>query len=156
MPKFGDTRDDGKIYIGRVKSGPRAGYELWSSPEVAERRRASVRAASASNAAKKKVRLATDPEYHARYNAQRDEYRRADYRMDMLARAKLRASRGGYTCTITKDDIPHVTHCPVLGVELTIGLGAIHDFSPTLDKIRPELGYVKGNVIVVSKLANCI
>lgn len=51
-------------------------------------------------------------------------------------------------------DIPHTTHCPIFGVELVQnGRG---DFSPSLDKIRPELGYVKGNIIVVSDLANRI
>lgn len=156
MPKFGEVREDGKVYIGTIRSGRRAGYELWSTQEVAEKRRASVRAASSSKAAKKKARLASDPEYRAQYNLQREEYRRADYRMDMLARAKVRAARGGYPCTITRGDIPFVTHCPVLGVELTAGEQASHNFSPTLDKIRPELGYVKGNIIVVSFLANRI
>jgi len=48
------------------------------------------------------------------------------------------------------------THCPVLGVELIYsgdgGRGNPHTCS--LDRIEPEKGYVKGNVQVISQLAN--
>lgn len=49
--------------------------------------------------------------------------------------------------------------CPVLGVPLdyTIGKGGIcNDYSPSFDRIDPSKGYVSGNVIVVSTLANRI
>lgn len=47
------------------------------------------------------------------------------------------------------------THCPALGVELRPGGGRSFD-SPTLDRIRPELGYVRGNLALLSSRANAI
>jgi hypothetical protein len=46
--------------------------------------------------------------------------------------------------------------CPVLGIELSWGIrkGKLSDNSPSLDKIKPELGYVEGNVRWMSYLAN--
>ena len=47
--------------------------------------------------------------------------------------------------------------CPVLGIPLTRSVGGSStDNSPTLDRIIPHLGYVEGNVMVISKLANQI
>lgn len=36
------------------------------------------------------------------------------------------------------------------------GRGGKHHGSPTLDRLVPDLGYVPGNVLVVSELANSI
>jgi len=44
--------------------------------------------------------------------------------------------------------------CPVFGKKLTVGKGKHHDMSPSVDKIVPEKGYVKGNLQVISYLAN--
>ena len=46
--------------------------------------------------------------------------------------------------------------CPVLGIPLERGVGTSTDNSPTIDRIIPELGYVEGNVMIISKLANQI
>lgn len=45
--------------------------------------------------------------------------------------------------------------CPVLGIPLFpgIGRGPQHN-APTLDRIVPDLGYVPGNIRVMSHLAN--
>ena len=42
--------------------------------------------------------------------------------------------------------------CPILAVEMQFG-GDRND-SPSVDRLMPELGYVKGNVQWVSKIAN--
>jgi hypothetical protein len=44
--------------------------------------------------------------------------------------------------------------CPLLGVPLQVGVGTFTDASPSLDRKIPALGYVKGNVWVVSFRAN--
>jgi hypothetical protein len=74
----------------------------------------------------------------------------------MLARAKGRAKEKGLPFDITKDDLQIPAVCPVLGIGLVITEGKSGAFknSPSLDKIVPELGYVKGNVRVISQLAN--
>lgn len=44
--------------------------------------------------------------------------------------------------------------CPVFGKKLIAGHGQSHDWSPSVDKIIPSKGYVKGNIQVISYLAN--
>lgn len=46
--------------------------------------------------------------------------------------------------------------CPWLGISLRRNQGHVGDDSPTLDRLVPKRGYVKGNVIVISALANRI
>tara|TARA_B110000879_G_scaffold47029_1_gene66215 strand:+ start:293 stop:988 length:696 start_codon:yes stop_codon:yes gene_type:complete len=53
---------------------------------------------------------------------------------------------------------PNPPICPIFGIELEMGRdkrGSIKS-SPSLDRIVPELGYVKGNVIFISGYANMI
>lgn len=72
----------------------------------------------------------------------------------MLQRARGRARDLGVPFDLTLDDfvIPNV--CPVLGIPLRRN-GSI-DERPSLDRVRNELGYIKGNVNVISYLANRI
>lgn len=44
--------------------------------------------------------------------------------------------------------------CPVFNKKLVSGIGCMHDWSPSVDKIIPSKGYVKGNIQVISLLAN--
>lgn len=69
----------------------------------------------------------------------------------MLMRVKSRAKANGVPFTLTLDDLHIPEFCPVLGVPLKVGTG---DNAPSLDRLKPELGYVPGNVIVVSHKAN--
>jgi hypothetical protein len=47
--------------------------------------------------------------------------------------------------------------CPALGVPLSYGgTGRPTPFSASIDKLVPELGYVEGNVVVISSRANAI
>jgi hypothetical protein len=82
-----------------------------------------------------------------------DRYR-SDPRLKMLAKAKQRAAEKNLEFNLTLNDITIPALCPLLGVSLTIGTGVMADSSPSLDRIRNEVGYVRGNVIVVSYLAN--
>lgn len=97
----------------------------------------------------------------ARYETKREEikkqtnaYRLAHPEKKMLWTAGERARRGGYPCTITLTDIAIPEFCPLLGIRLQRGTGKPGPASPSLDKIRPELGYVPGNVWVTSARAN--
>lgn len=72
----------------------------------------------------------------------------------MLYAARSRARAAGFPCTITTEDIRVPSHCPILGVKLEQGVGQATENSPTLDKIDPRLGYVPGNVQVISYRAN--
>ncbi len=70
--------------------------------------------------------------------------------------AKTRAKAKDLPFNITSQDIIIPTLCPVLKIPLIQGTGTITDNSPTLDKRIPHLGYVVGNVTVISSLANRI
>jgi hypothetical protein len=49
-----------------------------------------------------------------------------------------------------------ITHCPILGFSLDWRAEKTSTASPTLDRIRPELGYVKDNVQIISHRANAM
>jgi len=44
--------------------------------------------------------------------------------------------------------------CPVFGKPLVKGDGATHSWSPSADRINPDKGYTRGNIQVISMLAN--
>lgn len=77
-------------------------------------------------------------------------------RRNLLKWAKTRARLHGLPLNITLEDIHIPTHCPCLGIPLQVGNGKPTDASPSLDRIVPELGYVRGNVVVISLRANKI
>ena len=75
----------------------------------------------------------------------------------MLHNAKQRARREGLPFDLTEADIVIPARCPVLGIPLRSHIGegkGPRPDSPTLDKLIPELGYVPGNIVVVSAEAN--
>ena len=61
---------------------------------------------------------------------------------------------------VLKDLYPLPIYCPVLGLKLNYGAKELHSGplpnSPSLDRIIPNLGYVTGNVVVISNRANTI
>lgn len=73
----------------------------------------------------------------------------------MLYSARQRARRAGLPFSITEADIAVPERCPALGIPL-IAEGPRSDNSPSLDKLVPSEGYVAGNVVVISDLANRI
>jgi len=75
---------------------------------------------------------------------------------NMVIHARARAKRMGLPCTITVSDVRIPALCPAIGIPLTPGQQVKNPGSPTLDRLRPELGYVPGNVVVLSNLANTI
>lgn len=75
----------------------------------------------------------------------------------MYSRLKSRAKASNIPFNIEKTDLVIPTHCPVLGIELVWGEGkGYQPYSPSVDKIKPNLGYVKGNVRVISARANLL
>lgn len=72
----------------------------------------------------------------------------------MLYQARKRAKKHGIPINIDHDDIVVPKVCPVLGIPLFVSDGLFSPNSPSLDRIVPELGYTKGNVVVISHRAN--
>lgn len=83
-------------------------------------------------------------------------YMAANPEQMMLNNARARAKKKGVPCTITKADLLIPAVCPVLGIPMVITGGKPTDNSPSLDRRIPELGYVPGNVAVISYRANRI
>lgn len=69
---------------------------------------------------------------------------------------KANALRTGYTWDIEFGDIMWPSQCPILGTELDYFAECAQENSPSFDRIDSNLGYVKGNVIIVSWRANRI
>ena len=74
----------------------------------------------------------------------------------LLKSSKYRAKRDGIRHTLTLADIVVPERCPVLGLLLRKTKGRQGPNSPSLDRLNPRLGYVRGNVLVVSWRANAI
>lgn len=74
----------------------------------------------------------------------------------MFTAAKARAKINRLPFDIDVEDIVIPEYCPVLGLKLERNSGgkSHRRNSPSLDKIVPELGYVKGNIQVLSVRAN--
>lgn len=88
----------------------------------------------------------------------RREYQRNYYRKNpviyLLNACRCRARKQGIPFDLTAEDIIIPKTCPVFGIPLFHGTKGFHENSPSIDKIIPEKGYVKGNVVVISFKAN--
>ena len=76
--------------------------------------------------------------------------------LQILNSAKARAKKKNLPINIGVEDIIVPEFCPVLGVRLERGIGKAQWNSPSLDRINPKLGYVKGNIMIISHKANTI
>lgn len=84
----------------------------------------------------------------------------------LLERIKSKCKKHNIPFDLTLDDLVIPTHCPILGMPLRFGVKQASEYrnkkqgvpldSPSVDRIIPELGYVKGNIVVVSYRANLI
>lgn len=88
--------------------------------------------------------------------AKRQERRRTQPERIMLNCCRKAAKAQDIPFNLEPGDIVVPTHCPALGFPLTITEGGRTDSSPSVDRIIPKLGYVKGNIVVVSWRANRI
>jgi hypothetical protein len=90
----------------------------------------------------------------------RDKTRQEDPCRFIFYSAKRRAKLYNLPFDLTKDDVknayPSDGNCPMLGIRLIINVGQTKDDSPSLDRIIPEKGYIKENIIVISHRANRI
>lgn len=74
----------------------------------------------------------------------------------LLTGAKARSRQKQLPFNLTIEDIVIPTYCPILGIKLESQLGRCGANSPTLDRIVPKLGYVRGNIAVISQRANTV
>ena len=81
------------------------------------------------------------------------KYRQNNLEKIMFGKARQRAVEKHIPFTIELSDIVIPSICPVLGIPLFLGKGRT-DNSPSLDRMNGALGYVKGNIAVISLRAN--
>lgn len=83
------------------------------------------------------------------------EYRTANQEKSLYKSAKHRAKNKGLDFNLDITDIVIPEYCPILGFKLTKqhGSGRVKT-NPSIDRIDPSKGYVKGNVWIISDLAN--
>lgn len=85
------------------------------------------------------------------------QYYKKNYARIVVSNALNRAVNRDLPFNIDESDIIIPTHCPLLGIEIKINYsGKRQNNSPTLDRFIPELGYIKGNVWMISWKANRI
>lgn len=85
-------------------------------------------------------------------------YRRRFPERILLRSAKNRAQKYGLDFNLEEKDITIPIHCPVFGFPLVMheGRNGGRFNSPSLDRIDPEKGYVKGNIQIISYKANAM
>jgi len=86
------------------------------------------------------------------------KWRTANPAARLVRFAKRRASLTGLPFDIDAQDVknawPKDNRCPIFGTEFVNGKRVPE--SPSLDKIKPCLGYVKGNIAILSLRANLV
>lgn len=74
--------------------------------------------------------------------------------LEMLNRTRKRAFAKNIPFNLEISDIVIPERCPILDIPLKLNTVSAKDDSPSLDKIDSSKGYIKGNVRVISRLAN--
>jgi hypothetical protein len=74
----------------------------------------------------------------------------------ILWQVKARAKRNNIPFNLTHDDIVIPSICPVLGIPIQISDGNATWNSPSVDRHNPQLGYITGNISIISHRANTI
>ena len=112
-----------------------------------------------------------DSEHKRKYNEERKKRRSSGYYLKVekpkrlearLANiekyiwrvARERAAKYGIEFTIQISDVIVPSICPLLEIPITPAIDKATDNSPSLDKVNPNLGYIPGNVRVISRKAN--
>ncbi len=131
--------------------------------EVLERNRETYRKRYAENAngLADKVKQVhhtrwADPEYRAAKRRQMVARWETDWEGQAITQVRSRARKRGIPFDLVRGDIPLPEKCPIFGTPLVKGVGRLSNDSPSIDRIDPKRGYVRGNVVVVSMRANSI
>ena len=93
------------------------------------------------------------PEQKKKASEQHKRWRVTNYRKNWLKRTEQRCRKYGWPFNLTLDDLEIPDVCPALGIPIIRNDPAKWQ-SPSIDRIDPALGYVKGNVAIISFRAN--
>ncbi len=87
-------------------------------------------------------------------NKRTREWHQRNHEQSLVTTAKARAKKFGVAFNIVAGDIYIPDVCPVLGIKLFRTPNKRTDNTPSLDRINPAKGYVKGNIKIISWRAN--
>lgn len=90
------------------------------------------------------------------WNAYKRKLCRRNPILHLLWAIKTKCKKEGIEFSLSRHDLVVPSHCPVLGIPLFVGNESAHDNSPSIDRIDPNGGYTKNNVVVISHRANTI
>lgn len=92
--------------------------------------------------------------YYCSQECQSEKWADNNWAKRTVYRLKQQAVKKNVPFDLEPLDIPQPTKCSYLGIDLNYQLESIQKNSPSVDRIIPEKGYVKGNIEVISNLAN--
>ena len=106
----------------------------------------------------KKVRLKEDSEYKEKLRTHNRNYEHSTrgIKKTLLNNARKRASMFNLDYNLDIEDIILPEECPILKHKFEIGKPGGSKYSYSLDRIDPSKGYIKGNIQVISRLANAM
>tara|TARA_R110000823_G_scaffold56970_6_gene138364 strand:- start:1841 stop:2509 length:669 start_codon:yes stop_codon:yes gene_type:complete len=129
--------------------------KIWN-----QKNREAIRAAMAKYYQKNKEALLEKQKIYRLENKEANKiYRQKKWEKQRVKGALRRAKVKNLPFNITEEYVKSLTPkdmiCPALGIKMNTGVEDL-DSTPSLDRLVPEKGYVKGNVIVVSFKVNRI
>ena len=118
---------------------------------------------SKANKIRKKCRLciAEQRRLYRRKNVERCRKVEYDYKhrypeKTILKEIRSKCKRFGIPFDLELCDIIIPKFCPILDIELHKASGRSFECSPSVDRIDPNKGYTKGNIMIISHRANTI
>lgn len=98
---------------------------------------------------------------HPHYERDRNRTKRTTldgYKYQWLAKIKCKCKKLNIPFNLTIEDFTIPEYCPVLNIKLNYNHSHSGFFpdSPSIDRIIPELGYIKGNIRIISNRANLL
>ena len=98
------------------------------------------------------------PERYQDVLKQQREYKAKNRERSLYLQARKRSEKFSLPFSIAMEDIEIPDVCPLLGIPINKKPSKLNnrDNSPSLDRIIPSMGYVPGNIMVISYRANRI
>lgn len=149
-------------------------HQLERAKEYRKGKEAQIRATKKAHYERNKEKVKASVQRYREENAEKVKEFCREYRLNnrdkiaaywhktpvevrMLRAAKTRAKREGLPFDLDLSDVVVPDICPFLGIAICKhNKGSHQPNSPSLDKIDPAKGYVKGNVHVISYKANAM